>query len=64
MGTCYAQELATFKLHLETFGKRLEFRDFTEKGLSKFIMHLRKVCKMEEKTKANAMKLIDDAWGM
>lgn len=40
----------TFKLHLETFGKRLEFRDFNEKGLSRFILHLRKTCKMEEKT--------------
>jgi len=40
----------TFKIHLESFGKRLEFRDFNEKGLSRFIMHLRKVCKMEEKT--------------
>ena len=40
----------TFKIHLESFGKRLEFRDFNEKGLSRFIMHLRKVCNMEEKT--------------
>lgn len=40
----------TFKIHLESFGKRLEFRDFNERGLSRFIMHLRKVCKMEEKT--------------
>ena len=40
----------TFKIHLKSFGKRLEFRDFNEKGLSRFIMHLRKVCNMEEKT--------------
>lgn len=40
----------TFKINLESFGKRLEFRNFNEKGLSRFIMHLRKVCNMEEKT--------------
>ena len=32
----------TFKNHLLSFGKRLEFRDFNEKGLSRFVMHLRK----------------------
>lgn len=40
----------TFNTHLQSFGKRLEFRDFNEKGLSRFILHLRKTCKMEEKT--------------
>ena len=38
-------------------GKRLEFRDFNEKGLSRFIMHLRKVCNMEEKTVQEAEAL-------
>lgn len=40
----------TFRNHLLSFGKRLEFRDFNEKGLSRFVMHLRKKCKLEEKT--------------
>lgn len=40
----------TFRNHLLSFGKRLEFRDFDEKGLSRFIMHLRRVDKLEEKT--------------
>ena len=40
----------TFKNHLLSFGKRLEFRDFNEKGLSRFVMHLRKTRKLEEKT--------------
>ena len=40
----------TFKNHLLSFGKNLEFRDFNENGLSRFIMHLRKIRKLEEKT--------------
>ncbi len=32
----------TFRNHLLSFGKRLKFRDFNEKGLSRFVMHLRK----------------------
>ena len=40
----------TFRNHLLSFGKRLEFRDFDEKGLGRFIMHLRRVDKLEEKT--------------
>ena len=40
----------TFTHHLESFGRRVEFRDFNENGLNRFIMHLRKVRKLEEKT--------------
>ena len=40
----------TFRNHLLAFGKKLEFRDFDEKGLNRFIMHLRRVAKLEEKT--------------
>ena len=40
----------TFKNHLLSFGKRLEFRDFNERGLTKFILHLRKQRTLEEKT--------------
>lgn len=40
----------TFRNHLLSFGKKLEFLDFDEKGLSRFIMHLRRVDKLEEKT--------------
>lgn len=46
--TC--QVWKTFTHHMETFGRRLEFEDFNEKGLNRFLMHLRKTRGLEEKT--------------
>lgn len=40
----------TFKKHLTSFGRRLEFEDFNENGCNRFIIHLRKTCGLEEKT--------------
>lgn len=40
----------TFKNHLETFGKGIDFEDFNENGVNRFIMHLRKTRELEEKT--------------
>lgn len=40
----------TFSNHMESFGCRVEFSDFNENGINRFIMHLRKVRKLEEKT--------------
>lgn len=40
----------TFRNHLQTFGKGIEFEDFNESGVNRFIMHLRKTRELEEKT--------------
>ena len=40
----------TTKGHLQAFSKRLEFRDFNEKGLNRYILFLRKNQNLEEKT--------------
>ena len=40
----------TFTNHLEAFGKRLEYADFNETGINKFVRHLRITRGLEEKT--------------
>ena len=40
----------TFTHHLESFGKKIEYADFNETGINKFVRHLRVERELEEKT--------------